>query len=299
MVQIPIDNTSISLQRQWVTLDSPLHNSPALRLVEDDSALISDAALQFIRDNTAAFREALPFNHLVVDDFFKPDIADALSKEFLDYDSERWFCYKNSIEDKKAQNNWNEFPPLTYQAFAELNSAKVVNILSDLVGTQLFDDPGLHGGGWHIHGTGGNLNPHLDYSIHPKLKLQRKINIIVYLSQEMKPEYGGHLGLWGHDEINQQPAQLEKEVVPQFNRALIFDTTQNSWHGLSQPLTQPQGIYRKSFAIYYLCHPPRGVDPRGRALYAPREDQKNDPKVAALIKARADVQKSTEVYRDK
>jgi len=32
-----------------------------------------------------------------------------------------------------------------------------------------------------MHAAGGNLNPHLDYSIHPKMGLQRKLNVIIYL----------------------------------------------------------------------------------------------------------------------
>ena len=50
--------------------------------------------------------------------------------------------------------------------------------------TDLYPDYGLHGGGWHMHGTGGNLNVHKDYSVHPKLGLRRKLNLIVYLSED-------------------------------------------------------------------------------------------------------------------
>ena len=62
----------------------------------------------------------------------------------------------------------------------------------------LISDPGLNGGGWHIHKQGGKLNTHLDYSLHPKLVLQRKINIIIYLNSCWKKNWGGNLGLWGN-----------------------------------------------------------------------------------------------------
>ncbi|ESQ81554.1 hypothetical protein AEAC466_20980 [Asticcacaulis sp. AC466] len=239
----------------------------------------------------------MPFNHLVVDDFFTESAARDLSAEFPPYDSPSWYFYKNSIENKKALNNWNEFPSKTYKAFTELNSQSTVQLVSALTGLPLYEDKGLNGGGWHIHGVGGNLNPHLDYSIHPKLGLQRKVNIIIYLGEEMKPEYGGHLGLWKHDGQNNQPGELALEIEPKFNRAVIFDTTQNSWHGMSRPLAQPEGVCRKSLAIYYLCEPPKGTDPRGRALFAARENQQGDPEIAALIRARADVELSKTVYQ--
>lgn len=243
------------------------------------------------------FHDAKPFRHAVIDQFLSPELAKKVAAEFPAYDSARWFCYQNDIEDKKALNDWNAFPALTYALFQTLNSPAVIDQLSQIVGVQLYPDNGLHGGGWHIHGTGGNLNPHLDYSIHPKLGLQRKINLIIYVSEELKAYHGGHLGLWTHDEDGQQPGALIKEICPKFNRAVIFDTTQNAWHGMSRPLTQPYGIYRKSLAVYYLCEPPVDADPRGRALFAPRECQKDDPGIAELIRMRAQVNTSGRVYR--
>jgi Rps23 Pro-64 3,4-dihydroxylase Tpa1-like proline 4-hydroxylase len=243
------------------------------------------------------FRQATPFDHCVVDDFVPEDLASRLEEEFLAYDAPKWFVYKNQIEDKKALNDWNVFPSATYRLFSYLNSAAFVDLLSGLVQTKLTSDQGLHGGGWHMHGPGGNLNPHLDYSIHPKLGLQRKVNIIIYISSALKLEHGGHLGLWEHDEASSRPGRLAREIQPKFRRAVIFDTTQNSWHGMSRPLTQPEGIYRKSLATYFLCEPAAGSDPRGRALFAPREEQKGDTGIEDLIRARSGVTSSEKVYR--
>jgi len=195
-------------------------------------------------------------------------------------------------------NDWNLFPSLTYKLFRELISEDFIRLLSGKIGVPLFQDPGLHGGGWHIHGAGGNLNPHLDYSIHPKIRLQRKINIIIYISSMIAEEHGGHLGLWSHNQKDNQPSKLIKSIQPKFNRAVIFDTTQNSWHGMCEPLVLPEGIYRKSLAIYYLTTPPSGSDTRERALFAPREDQKQDEAVKSLIQKRADAIKFADAYRD-
>ena len=115
--------------------------------------------------------------------------------------------------------------------------------------TPLFADSGLNGGGWHIHKQGGKLNTHLDYSLHPKLKLERKLNLIVYLNPDWNAEWGGALGFWGN-ESSSKPGELVKEIPPKFNRAVIFDTTVNSWHGLPDPLRCPEGQSRKSLAVY-------------------------------------------------
>lgn len=244
-----------------------------------------------------SFGNAEPFDHCIVDGFFDEDYARALSDEFPDYHSDDWYFYANAIEHKKALNNWEKFPKATYQAFTLLQSSMVTDPLERTLGQRVYVDHGLNGGGWHIHGVGGNLNPHLDYSIHPKMGLERVLNIIIYLSPDLRPEHGGHLGLWAHDEANKAPGKLVKEVEPRFNRAIVFNTTQNSWHGMSRKLSVPEGTYRKSLAIYYMRDPAEGADMRGRALFAPREEQQDDPAVMETIRLRSNVATSSNVYR--
>jgi hypothetical protein len=124
------------------------------------------------------YKQSKPFNYIVLDDFLDVNFAKKLEASFFDYDSAKWHVYSNAIEEKKTCNIWNEFNDHLYKYFSEINSAAFVEKLSEFTGLNLVPDNGLHGGGLHIHSGGGNLNPHLDYSIHPKLGLQRKINII-------------------------------------------------------------------------------------------------------------------------
>ena len=252
-----------------------------------------------LNNSFVSFKGATPFDHCVVDNFLEPNFASLVENEFINFDSDSWFTYSNALEDKKTLNDWNIFPYNNYLLFSYLTSEKFVTYLSKLYGKKLYPDPGLHGGGWHIHDSSGNLNPHLDYSIHPKLKLQRVINLIIFISKELKPEHGGYLGLWSHDQCSNQPLDLITEVEPRFNRAIFFDTTQNSWHGMSKKLLLPQGIYRKSLAVYYLCDTTDDTNKRGKALYAPRVDQRNDPGIRELINMRAGIDTSKLVYRKK
>ena len=245
----------------------------------------------------SAFRNAKPFNHVVIDGFFEQHIADALAAEFPSWDSPIWAEYNNAIEIKKLSNKWDKFPKLTYSVFAHLVSPEFTEAISSLVGERLYSDPGLNGGGWHTHRPGGKLNTHLDYSIHPKLGLERRLNIIVYLQPAWKPEYGGELGLWEAD--GAKPGKLAAQIGCNFNRAVIFDTSQNSWHGLPEPVRSPEGINRNSIAAYYLCDPRPNVSDRGKALFAPYGDQANDPEVLDLIRRRSQVNSAASVYGDK
>jgi len=254
--------------------------------------------LSNFEEAAASFGKDGPFDHIVIDGFFKPNVADALECEFPDFDDPVWHSYDNAIEIKRVSNNWNVFPALTYSVFSALNSDEFVKLLSNslLGGRQLYADNGLNGGGWHIHKRGGKLNTHLDYSLHPKLKLQRKLNIIIYMNSAWLPEWGGSLGLWGNESAD-APGDLVRKIDAKFNRAVIFDTTQNSWHGLPEPLDCPDDQYRKSMAVYFLCDPPADVDERGKALFAPTDAQKSDPDVLDLIRKRSDIRSASDVYR--
>ena len=229
-----------------------------------------------------------PFDHWIIDDFFPLDKAQRISENFPAYDDERWYFYENAIENKKTLQNWLRFPPEIYQTLQDLCSNDFIETIKSMTGIKnLYPDYGLHGGGLHMHGRGGNLNIHKDYSIHPKLKLQRKINLIVYMSDDWDPAWGGGLELWSNNPETNRPKELIKIIEPKFNRAILFDTTQNSWHGLPKPLTCPDGKYRKSLAVYYLTDVDKNTEERYRALFVPTEEQLTDPEIVKLCEDRS------------
>lgn len=96
------------------------------------------------------------------------------------------------------------------------------------------------------------------------------------------------------------PENLPRKSSPN-SIALLFSTRHNArgmaWHGMSRPLVQPECIYRKSIAIYYLCEPSNNADPRGRALFAPREEQRGNLEIEELIRLRSGINTSSSVYK--
>jgi Rps23 Pro-64 3,4-dihydroxylase Tpa1-like proline 4-hydroxylase len=263
-----------------------------MRRIAEESPLRQDLSFEEL---VPVFNHGEPFRHVVIDNFLRDDVARAVAEEFPAFDGSAWAVYNNAIEVKKALNHWDRFPRHTYAMFNYLNSDEFVHEMAQLAGVKLWSDPGLHGGGWHTHASGGKLNTHLDYSIHPKLGLERILNLILYISPDWKEEYGGALGFWADD--HGKPGPLRQQIPCLFNRAVIFDTSQQSWHGLPEPVTCPPGRSRNSFAIYYLCEPRASAADRGRALFAPHGDQANDPKVLELIRLRSQVNTSQNVYR--
>jgi hypothetical protein len=246
----------------------------------------------------AQFLSAEPFNHVIIDNFFLPEVAEQLVKEFPAYDSTVWNAhYLNAIENKKACNHWDKFSGTTYAAFHYLCSFEFEHIVSQITGNPgVQADVGLHGGGWHAHATSGKLNVHLDYSIHPKLQLERHYNLIVYITPDWNKEWGGGLELWDHNEDG-TPSQLIVTVENKFNRAVLFDTTQNSWHGLPKDLHCPEGVMRQSMAVYYVTEPADSVSTRSRALFVPHGAQADDPEILELIKLRSSEATAANVYK--
>ena len=245
------------------------------------------------------YEQGQPFKYVVIDNFFKEDIAKELAGQFPNYDDDKvWNIYKNPLENKRLTPDWNLFPPATYRAFTFLNSPEFLKTIGDIIGIDnIIPDMGLHGGGWHITPSGGKLNVHLDYSIHPKLGLERRANLIIYLSEDWKPEYGGQLGLWSHDNETNLPKECVSKVDVKFNRAVIFDTTQNSWHGLPEEVASPKGVNRKSLNIYYLTEPRAEAPPRERALFAPYKEQSESAEIMELIEKRSSSKTIGQAYR--
>ena len=234
-----------------------------------------------------------------LDDFLNKDIAITISKEFPSFEDDSWRIYNNPIEIKKLQNHWDKFGPTTYRLFQYLNSNEFIKKLECLTLCELFPDFGLNGGGLHTHKSGGKLNTHLDYSLHPKLGLERRLNLLIYITPNWDQAWGGNLGLWSVSDDEKRPGNLIQTISANFNRAVLFDTTQNSWHGLPEPITCPEGVTRNSLAVYYLCVPRDGADSRGKALFSPYKEQMNNPEILDLIKKRSSVATAADVYGEK
>jgi len=235
------------------------------------------------------FAQGQPIRYAVIDNFWEPNIAEQLVAEFPAYDTDVWLAhYNNPAENKKTCNHWDRFKTATYRAFTFLNSQTFVSKIEQITkNTHVYTDVGLHGGGLHAHQRGGKLNIHLDYNIHPKLKLQRNYNLIVYMTPNWNSDWNGGLEFWSHDAATERPNKCEVTIENRFNRAVLFDTTRNAWHGLPEDLKCPDGVCRTSMAVYYLTDPEAGADPRSRAYFVPYKDQANDPQIVEMIKKRS------------
>ena len=264
-----------------------------------DEQILSKGTIKILNEEKIIreYHNSKPFPHLIIENFLDKKIANRISDLFPNYNEQYLHNYSNAIEEKKVTNDWNKFPKDIYSTFLYLCSERFTALLRRISGApSLQADLGLHGGGIHMHKRGGKLNAHLDYSIHPKVKLQRKLNILLYLTPNWQKEWGGELCFF-ENSSNKVAGKLLKKIEPIFNRAVIFDVTKNSWHGLPKPINCPHHISRNSLAVYYLQIPDNlAVQEREKALFIPAEWQRGDVNIENLCKDRSKIDKSKEVY---
>lgn len=197
----------------------------------------------------ASYCQAVPFPHGVFDDFLPIKSAQRLAESFPGPEQDlAWQKFSVSgFEVKLASNAIERLPEPIGSALLQFNSGPFIQFLEKLTGIEhLVADPHLVGGGVHLIGNGGHLGVHADFNWHPGIEAHRRINFLLYLNQDWRPEYHGDLELWSTD-----AQRMVKSVAPVFNRAVIFNTRSDTFHGHPLPLSTPPGVYRRSLALYY------------------------------------------------
>ncbi len=218
-------------------------------LVLDWSALEETAALR-----RADYRAATPFPHVVLDDLFAPELLDQAIAE-LPGAAANWTTYDTVNEVKQVCSDAAAFGPAAETIVHALNSAKFVSFLEKLTGIDgLIPDPHLRAAGYMKVRPGGFLGLHYDFATQKELKLDRRINVLLYLNRDWRPEWGGQLELHSNDAL-ESPTHQEMSVEPLFNRTLIFNTP-DALHGHRRPLQCPPGRARLCLSWYYYTAPP-------------------------------------------
>ena len=193
------------------------------------------------------FDVARPFRHVVVDGLFPDDVLDAVLAGFPPPDAPGWRRFDNANERKLGSVEDLPMPAAVGDFLAALNAPPLLAFLEAATGIDgLIPDPYFGGGGLHQILSGGFLRVHADFNWHPKLRLHRRVNMLVYLNRDWQEEYGGHLELWNAD-----MTRPEQRILPVFNRTVVFATGETSYHGHPEPLACPPGTSRKSVSLYY------------------------------------------------
>ncbi len=199
----------------------------------------------------ARFAAAQPFRHVVIDGFLEAEFAADLLTDFPAFDRGSAI---NEAGEKGLKSTVERVRDLE-GPFALLDERVQSRAFLDFVGhvtsiPDLIYDPHYFGGGTHESLSGQELDPHVDFNRHPIEPWHRRLNLIVYLNPEWQGSWGGGLELHSNPRA---PDDQVHVIEPDFNRCVIFETTEHSWHGFSRIAMPPDraGISRKSIALYF------------------------------------------------
>jgi 2OG-Fe(II) oxygenase superfamily len=197
-----------------------------------------------------AFKNAQPFRHVVIEDFLDAALCRRILEEFPRFEDRYALNEMGQVGGKAVRMDVREMNGVYRDVDRYIQTREFLDFVSTVTGIpDLIYDPDYIGGGTHENRDGQGLDPHVDFNFHPGTRWHRRLNLIVYLNPEWEESWGGVL------ELQADPWQGDTRgprIVPLFNRAVIFETTERSWHGFSTIHLPPQrqALSRKSFAIY-------------------------------------------------
>jgi len=233
--------------------------------------LINRDVLRHSGELAAAFGNAQPFRHVVIENFFEAALCRRILDEFPRFEDRYALNEMGQVGGKAVRMDVREMSGVYGELDRYIQTREFLDFVSAVTGIpDLLYDPDYVGGGTHENRDGQGLDQHVDFNFHPGTRWHRRLNLIVYLNPEWEESWGGVLELqadpWNGDTRGPR-------IVPLFNRAVIFETTERSWHGFStiHLPAEKKSLSRKSFAIYLYTkqRPAEETAPSHATIYVP------------------------------
>lgn len=196
------------------------------------------------------YRSSDPWPHVVIDGLLPSDLLDVVRDECgrLPEESEH---RSNTIRQVKQERSCN-LGPSTQLVLSELQGPVFRKFLSELTGIDgLLPDPSNWMAGVHTTPRGGFTLVHRDFRRHHVTGLYHRVNVLLYLNRGWQENFGGALELW-------PPSMSEARqcIQPNFNTMVIFETHDQTLHGLPEVVNCPEGQSRLSLATYFYTEDP-------------------------------------------
>ena len=223
------------------------------------------------------FVNAKPFKHVVLENFFQEDSLNSLIDEFPSFQNTKGFS--NDAGQKRgvkgAKSNVRDFGPVFRKLDEFIQGEKFLRLMEKISGIpELCYDPNYQGAGIHENFSGKRNMIHVDFNYDPVTRYHRRLNAIIYVTEGWLEEWGGALKIY-EDGWNPEGC-LMKKLPCLFNRCVLFETNEISWHAVETIATPDPDISRKSITIYLYTksRPAEEMQVPHQTIYVPGEPPK-------------------------
>lgn len=193
------------------------------------------------------YQSADPYPHICIDNFLDDDVLSDVLEDIAQVNRNPDAAYARPQERLKVAFNPEELPPRLRDLFRTFNARPFLGFLESMTGIKgLLPDPYFLGGGIHEVKNGGHLDIHADFNLHPVLRVERRVNVLIYLNKDWESSFGGQLEIWDKDMTH-----AVKKFDPTYGRCVVFNTNADSYHGNPSPVNHPLQVSRRSIALYY------------------------------------------------
>ena len=252
-----------------------------------------------IRSARKTFQKIYPFNYIVLDDFLPEDLANQLLNEFPNVHSDLWivghdkdkngikFAKDNPFEKKMlAVSDRSRFPNVHCEVFDYFDSQDFIDLVKKITG---IEDLGIDISGKHsgLRGmlNGSHQHVHSDAVTHPITGLRKRLSMLLYLNKCWKTEFNGCLEIW-----NDEMTHCVEKIEPLFNRLVIFECTEKSYHGVPETINfKNDEKMRMSLITSYMSRLNVDENGRKRAKFVARPNDRNDEEMEKLRRDRSSI----------
>ncbi len=236
--------------------------------------LIQPAIRNRVAELRRQFTANQPFRHVVADDFLDAEFCRLLMAEFPAFDPAKAMNELGAAGRKAVVTDLPRISASYARFDRMMRSREFLSLMEEISGIpHLLYDPDYVGGGTHENLNGQELDSHVDFNYHPTRHLHRRLNLIVFLNAEWRAEWGGCLELDRNPWVPAEAGAVST-VAPLANRAVLFETSEHSWHGFRRIALPPEKehISRRSIAVYFYTkgRPPEETAPSHGTIYVPR-----------------------------